>query len=460
MKRLPYAPLTTIASMQSHAQWRLALLICFHIVICCVSLIYVAELYAHLQIVAFDKARLYAAVQNVASFALVFILFIFCRFSFGYFLGFYFCTMALGYVWLVEFSRFHYDHALATVSVFASAAAFVVPALFITSPIKQRFTLTAPALDRLLSLILILAGGILVFGAFYNFKLVGITEIYRFRGELEFPALLRYAIGMMSNALLPFAFACFVTRGNRKRAGIVLLLLLLFYPITLSKLALFAPLWLLILALLSRYFETRTTVVLSLLLPILTGIILAMLFKSEILGYGPFVNYFGTVNFRMIAFPSIALDVYNDFFSTHSLTYFCHISLLKRFVDCPYTDPLSIVMAKAYGLGNFNASLFATEGIASVGLILAPLAVFACGLAISVGNRLSSDLPSRFILLSGGVLPQLFLNVPFTTTLLTNGAAVLALLWYVLPRAMFEQSQTEESRATLESYGLHRRQDF
>jgi hypothetical protein len=103
-------------------------------------------------------------------------------------------------------------------------------------------------------------------------------------------------------------------------------------------------------------------------------------------------------------------------------------------------------MAKAYGLGNFNASLFATEGIASVGPILAPLAVFACGLAISVGNRLSSDLPSRFILLSGGVLPTMFLNVPFTTTLLTNGAVVLALLWYVIPRAMFEQSQSNRGK--------------
>jgi hypothetical protein len=228
-------------------------------------------------------------------------------------------------------------------------------------------------------------------------------------------------------------------RGNRQRAGTVLLLLLLFYPITLSKLSLFAPFWLLILALLSRFFETKTTVVLSLLLPISTGIILALLFKSELLTYGSFMNYFGTINFRMIAFPSIALDVYNDFFSTHDLTYFCQISLLKPFVDCPYTDPLSIVMAKAYALGNFNASLFATEGIASVGLMLAPFAVFTCGLVISIGNRLSSDLPSRFILLSGGVLPQMFLNVPFTTTLLTNGAAVLAFLWYVMPRAMFSE---------------------
>jgi hypothetical protein len=77
--------------------------------------------------------------------------------------------------------------------------------------------------------------------------------------------------------------------------------------------------------------------------------------------------------------------------------------------------------------------------------------VLACGLVISLGNRLSSGLPSRFILLSGGVLPQTFLNVPFTTTLLTYGAAILFLLWYVMPRAMFEQDRSHRHRTTLEA---------
>jgi hypothetical protein len=113
---------------------------------------------------------------------------------------------------------------------------------------------------------------------------------------------------------------------------------------------------------------------------------------------------------------------------------------LKPFVSCPYNEYLSIVMAKAYQLGNLNGSLFATEGVASVGPVMAPLAALGCGLVISLANRLSSGLPSRFILLSGGIFPQVLLNVPLATTLLTNGAAVLFLLWYVTPRAMFEQN--------------------
>ncbi len=429
-----------IAPAAASTRLGLAMLLGFHIVTCCLSLVYVAEYYAGYKIIWFDKTHLYAAVVNVALFAIVSLLFALTRFSFGYFLGFYFYTMILGYLWLAEFSKFSYDHSLAIASAFVSALAFLLPALLITSPIRQRVVLSPRALDNLLYLILILAATIIAAGALHNFRLVAITDIYNFRDQLQFPAWLRYAMGVTSNALLPFAFACFAARGNRWRAAAVLLLLLLFYPITLTKLAIFAPFWLLFLTLLSRFFEARTAVVLSVFLPVSAGVILALLVKSGALQFAQILAYFGTVNFRMIAFPSIALDLYNDFFSTHSLTHFCQISFLKPLVACPYADPLYIVMAKTYQQGNLTASLFATEGIASVGPMLAPLAVFACGLGIAVANRLSAGLSPRFILISGGLLPNILLNVPLTTTLLTFGAATLFLLWYVTPRTMFEQA--------------------
>jgi hypothetical protein len=426
------------ASLRPPSRLALTVMLWLHIVMCCVSFVYVAEYYSYLHIVTFDKTHLAVAVLIVAAFALASVLFTFSRFSFGYVLGFYFYTMILGYLWIVEFSKFHYDHTLAAVSAFASALAFLVPALFIAMPIRQSLILPPRAFDRLLSFILILAVAVVAAGAFYNFRLVGFADISGLRDELEFPGWLRYAIGATSNALLPFAFACFVARGNRWRAAAVLLLLLLFYPITFSRLALLAPFWLLFLTLLSRFFEARTTVVLSLLLPVSAGVILALLYGAEILSFKQMISYFSAVNFRMVAVPSIALDAYNDFFSNHDLTHFCQISFFKPFVNCPYTDPLSIVMERAYKLGNLNASLFATEGIASVGPMLAPFAALACGLVISLANRLSSGLPSRFILLSGGILPQVFLNVPLSTTLLTGGAALLFLLWYVTPRTVFE----------------------
>jgi len=431
---------TNFASQRSNGRRWLAVLLCLHIVMCCLSLVFVAAFYPGYEIVMFDKTHLFPAVLSVALFAAVFVLFIFSRFSFGYFLGFYFYTMILGYLWLVAFSRFPYDHALAAASAFAAAVALLLPALFITAPIRQRFVLSEHTLENLLTLILILAVVVIAVGALHHFRLVGLDNMYSYRDEIEIPAWLKYAIGAMSNALLPFAFACFMARGKRWRAAAVLLLLLLFYPITLTKLAVFAPFWLLFLALLSSFFATRTSVVLSLFLPLLAGIILALPVAAGAFPYERIMYFFGPINFRMIAFPSVALDVYTDFFSTHDLTYFCQLSVLKPFVSCPYNEYLSIVMARTYQLGNLNASLFATEGVASVGLVLAPLAALGCGLVISFANRLSSGLPSGFILLSGGIFPQILLNVPLATTLLTNGAAVLFLLWYVTPRATFEQN--------------------
>jgi hypothetical protein len=432
-----------LRSVRPQVRFGLALLLCFHIVICCLSLVYVAGVYANYPI-WFDQSRLYAGVLNVAPFAVVSLLFAFARFSFGYFLGFYFYTMILGYLWIIEFSRLHHDHRLAAASAFVSALAFLVPALFITSPIKQRLVLSARAFDNLLSCILILAAAVIAAGAFYNFRLVGVADIYNFRDEIEFPAWLRYAIGTISNAALPFAFTSFVARADRWRAAAALLLLLLIYPITLTKMALFAPFWLPMLALSSRFFEARITTVLSLFLPVSAGVILTTLFMSGALPFARIISYFGTVNFRMVAFPSIALDLYGDYFSSHSLTHFCQLFLLKPFVDCPYHEQLSVVLSKYYQLGNLNASLFATEGIASVGPILAPLAVLACGLLIALVNRLSSGLPPKFILVSGGLLPQILLNVPLSTTLVTNGAAILFLLWYVTPRTMFEPKATAD----------------
>jgi hypothetical protein len=413
-------------------------LIYFHITVSCISLVYVTYYFRYFLKTSLDEGRFYAASFLILVFALISPLFTFARFSFGYFLGFYFYTMVIGFLWLSHFTSLSYDHDLARISAGFSIIGFLLPSLFITSSLKPMdqkpaYEMSASTLEYVLHAILILTAAVVIFGASLNFRLVSIRDIYNFRDALEFPVVLQYLIGICSGALLPFAFACFVTMGRYWRATFVLILLLALYPITLSKVALLAPPWLLAMAFLSKYFESRTATVLSLLLPLLAGLILIVLVP------GHAILYFGHINFRMIAIPSSALDYYNEFFATHELTYFCQISFLKSIVNCPYDDPLSIVMARAYSVGNFNGSLFTTEGIASVGLSLSPIAALVCGLVVAFGNRISSHLPARFILMSGAILPQLFLNVPLTTVMLTNGAGTLFFLWYLVPRTMFER---------------------
>jgi hypothetical protein len=432
---------------------RLALLISCQLALCCVSLVYTARFRegdyfdATLFHIFYDPARLGTVVAVVAAFAPLSILFAFGRFSFGYFVAFYLYSMIFSYLWINCFSTLEYDHRLGGISAAVSAIVFLVPALFIRSPIRQRFVLSNKILGRLLMVILLFAAATVAVAAGYNFRLVGIEDIYNFREGLKFPGFISYSLGITSNALLPFAFACFIARKNYWLAGAVLLLLLLYYPITLSKLALFTPVWLVAMALLARFVEARTAVILSLLLPLLAGVLLVLNKSAEVTAaITDSVRYFYTVNFRIIAVPAAAMDVYSDFFSRHDLTHFCQISVLKWFVSCAYQDQMSIVMERAYKLGNFNASLFATEGIASMGLWLAPIAVFGCGLVIALGNRLSAGLPPGFVLISGAVFPQVLLNVPLSVALLTHGAAILFLLWYVTPRTIFHQDGVVASR--------------
>ncbi|KRQ10128.1 hypothetical protein [Bradyrhizobium manausense] len=421
-------------------------LIYLHVAACFVSMAYVAQHYAPLMRLAeANNDRLQLAALNVAPFALLSILFALCRFGFGYLVGFYFFTMLMGYLWLLPLSTFPYDHVVAYASAFASGLAFLVPAMLLSIPARQKLALSETGFRRLLTCILGFAVAVLGLGALYNLKLVAISEIYNFRNQLEFPAWLSYGLGVTSNILLPFAFAFFVIERARWRAGFCVLLLLMFYPVTLSKLSLFAPAWLVILAALSRVFAARTVVTLSLLVPILFGVLLARLFDLDAISYDRFIAYFSLVNFRMIALTSSALDFYNDFFAHHELTYFCQVNVLKSLVECPYREPLAVVMQNTYGIGYFNASLFATEGIGSVGAVLAPLAAFICGLVVAIGNTASSGLSSRFVLLSAGVLPQVFLNVSLTIALVTNGAALLFLLWYIAPRDLLGDVKSDAS---------------
>jgi hypothetical protein len=415
----------------------LALLLGFHVVVCCVSLTQVAYFYQSPAIIAFSIARIAPAILIAAPFALTAVLFAVSRFSFGYFLGFCLYTVILGYLWLVEFSVFPYEHLWPAVSATFSGLFFLVPALMAASPFPQALTLSPRGFDRMLTAILLVGAAIVVAGAFSNFRLVGISEIYAFRDDIHFSTPLRYAIGATSMVLLPFAFAGFLLRGARWRAMAALALLLLFYPVTLTKLTLFAPFWLLLLTLLSRLAEIRKAVVLSLAAPIAIGVVLGLLYKTEALSYEVAFPFFGALNFRMIAVPSLAIDIYNDFFSTHAATHFCQISVLKAVVACPYAEPLAMLMTDNYQLGNLNASLFATEGVASVGAAFAPVAALACGFVIALANRASAGLPARFILLSSAMLVQVLINIPLTIALVTYGGALLFLLWYVTPRSIF-----------------------
>jgi len=390
---------------------------------------------------------LWLATSVTIAFACTSYLFGLARFSLGYAIGFYLYIMILGYLWLNSFSDLPYNHTPTGLSAAVSALSFLLPALLINEPVHRAIRLSARTANQCLTLIVVASIAVIMVGAWYNFRLVSVGRIYEFRGDLEFPKPLSYLLTITSSTLLPFAFACFALRKNLWRASLVIFLILLIYPITLSKASLFAPIWLIGLTVVSRFVDARATIVLSIFVPILFGLLIFLPVRQGILPYSANA-LFALVNFRMVAIPSLAMDYYNLFFSTHEPTHFCQVQFLKAFVPCPYTEPLSVVIYNFFGIGGyFNASLFATEGVASVGTFFAPFSALACGLVIAVGNRLSAGLPDRVILISSGVLTQAFLNVPLTTVMLSHGGGLLFLLLYLTPREMFQTGDLHQMQA-------------
>ncbi|KWV52112.1 hypothetical protein AS156_11125 [Bradyrhizobium macuxiense] len=373
----------------------------------------------------------------VAGFSLVLAFFVFARFSFGYFIGFYFAAMIAGYLWFSFFSSRTYDHSAARISAIASIIAFLLPALFVSGPFSRAKSISIVTFDRIVAALFLLSAVTVVIAATYNFKIVSPTDASRLRVD-SFPTILRYLIVLTSTSVLPFLFAYCVQRNAYWPACGILLLMLCYYPVSVTKLTFFAPAWLIFMSVLARFSGVRVTTVLSVLLPMATGTILLFFFGAD----GTFTRfanlYFFTVNFRMNAVPSLAMDLYYEFFGRHDLTYFCQIRVLKGIVGCSYHEQLGVVMQHFFpDGGTYNGSLFATEGIASVGLVLAPISAFICGLVIACGNRVSSDLPPSFVLVSSAILTQALLNVPLSTALLTHGGALLFLLWYLTPREIF-----------------------
>lgn len=412
----------------------LAMLVLLHSAVACLSLIKVASFQSYIQ---FDSGRVWIAVAIAIAFSTTSVLFAAARFSFGYFVGFYFYTMVLGFLWIDVFSAYSYPRLLAGLSAATSLVLLLLPVLFIQAPLRQRLALPHAQFEHLLTLILVISVVTIAVAATYNFRLVSVAHIYDFRDTLEFPGAVRYLTGWVSSTLLPFAFACYWLLGHRWRAGLVLILLLLFYPITLTKFAFFTPAWLIVLAVLSHILNARASVIVSIFVPMLVGLIVITVTGAPLISIPG--KYFDLVNIRMMATESSALDIYNHFFAHHPSTWFCQISVLKPLMHCPYQDPLAVVMHKTYAFGNLNASLFATEGVASVGLYLAPLTALASGLVLALGNRASAGLPPRFVLMSSGVLPHVLLNVPLSVAMLTHGTILLFLLWYVMPRSLLER---------------------
>ena len=410
------------------ARWAAILgLILVHIAIVCGSLVVVAERFPHFHF-GFGADRIWPAISSVLLASLIAPIFAVARFSFGYFAGFFLYTVVVGFTWISHFTQLQYDHAGARVSAMLSVAAFLVPALLVRGPAFAFAILTPKAFDRLLWVLLGVVVLIFLVCTTNGIRFaLTLAEMHAGRSQVAYPWPLNYLTGIATGALLPFLAAVFSLRGRWALAATALGLFIALYTVTVTKMTLLASAWLVFLFALTAMLPIKIAIITSVSIPALAGLTIHAVMDEA------GVYLFGTINLRLLAVPSSAMDHYNAFFAVHETTAFCQVSILKAIMGCHYPE-LGVVMQETYGLGNFNASLFATEGIASVGLFWAPLSALACGFVMALANCASQGLPPRFVVISGAMIVLMLMNLPLSTTLLTNGAATLFLLWCLTPR--------------------------
>ncbi len=391
--------------------------------------------------VGFDPERLGMIWIPVALTIAIGTVFLVAEFSFGYMVGFYLFAMMAGYFWLNTFSTLAYDHDTALLCAVASIAVFLLPVLTIRK--GPNWLTRLPALPAIApEAILGLAACVLAINALYGFHFAALGDMERVRGTITRPAILNYLIGNVIGALIPFAFACFLLQQRWVMVAAVCAVSLLYYPITLSKMPLLVPAFLCLIALASRWLPARSSVIVSLLAPLC--IALAPVVGRDWNEVGRLgTEVFSVLSFRFLAVPAVNLDHYYAFFAVHPQTWFCQIGLLKPFMACPYGKQLGLVLADAYDLGNLNGSMFATEGVASVGLLYAPLMAALCGILIGLGNVASAGLPPRFVLISGAIIAVALRDVPLSVMILTNGYGLLLLLWLFAPECARARSPVQ-----------------
>jgi hypothetical protein len=403
----------------------LALLLAVFLAVNCISLATVERS------VGIEHRHVLNALAGVFLTAGLIPLLLFGRFGFGYLVGIHFYGAIAGFVWITYFSDLNYDHERARLSAIASLFMFLLPLLFQTGQLRRTIVVLPQTMNRLLIAALCFTGVVLAWNGHYGVAFVGMREAGELRSAFVRPAVLNYITGSLIGAVLPFAFAYFALQRRYYLASAAIFLIVLFYPVLLNKTVLLAAAWLPFLFFMFRTFEPKRAAVLSVLIPMTFCLTFYAVAPAE----SPIgllaAHMFGYTNIRMLAVPSIAMNYYSEFFASNPLTGFCQINIVRAVIGCPYTNQLGPILADRYGLGNLNASLFSTEGIASVGPVWAPISAFACGLVISVANSVSARLPPQLIAASGGLVVQAFLNVPLSTSFLSNGFLALLLLWYV-----------------------------
>ena len=311
----------------------------------------------------------------------------------------------------------------------------------IPSPLTER------GYVRLLAITIGLFVAVLCYGITQQgFRLVDFSQLYQIRYSNETANVFVQRIA----TLYVFSFGgLFVAQCLMFRkmwlAAASLLAFIACYGFLYEKTAALAPIWFIYLYLVFKFF-TRDSAVrfhIALAIPYYIGVVIFALYPrtangGNILEFG----YLALVVFRQYSATNLAVGLYYVFFQDHPHTYWSHITGIDYFIHYPYGNhSVAIEMENAFGLGNFNASFLATEGIEAYGYEALPFVSAAVGAVFILLNTAARRFGPQVLALTM-IMPSLMIDErPFGTSLLTGGIMFLIVYLAWMPRSWLNRSQ-------------------
>jgi hypothetical protein len=272
-------------------------------------------------------------------------------------------------------------------------------------------------------------------------KLVSFEDVYDLRGdaaEIQSSALTNYLIMWLTYCFGPFYIARALVRGGKKDWAAGVLILLLIYGATGSKLALLTPLFMFAM----KYIDNGRD---EFLIRFLTVVVVSVSVLVLVIPQEGILRWVNAI-FLMRVFGSNgwAAAVYYEFFSSHGFTFYTHIGPINAiFGGYPYGDhSLGQEIARFYlnsDTANVNAGFWASDAFAAFGIPgIFVVTAFLC-LFMKELDKLARSFPLRLINLWLLGFWMALMNVPLSTALLScGGLMVIFLLRSMHPRQQVE----------------------
>ncbi|MBN9589576.1 MAG: hypothetical protein BGN85_06770 [Alphaproteobacteria bacterium 64-11] len=294
----------------------------------------------------------------------------------------------------------------------------------------------------LLGVTLLAFVAVLGIGVTQNFHIVSFSDLYnvRYSEEMQSAAYVQRFANMFMFGFGGLAVGLCVAFRRYWLALLFLSGYIICYGLVQYKAAALSPMWFIYLFLAFRYFVGNSTLRFYMVLTLPFWVALAIYWFSPVnTGLKFNLVVFGILNlmlFRQYGVTPNALGLYYNFFQSHPVTYWSHITGLNAFLHYPYGDhTIAIEMDRAYALGNYNSSFLATEAIGSYGYQALPAVGIVVATFFILLNTSTRDIPVRILILMM-IMPALMLDErPLGTSLLTGGIIFLVFYLAWLPRS-------------------------